>query len=39
MKPKLILLHVTCVLDRANDALVCALATPGKLDHAHNRPA
>ncbi len=35
----LALLHVTCVLGQADDALVSALAQLGKLDHVHIRDA
>jgi hypothetical protein len=38
VKPKLALLHVTCVLGRADDKAVRALAKPGKLDHVQIRP-
>ena len=38
-RAKLALLRVTCVLGRANDALVSAVAAPGKLDHVQFRPA
>ena len=38
-RPTLILLHVTCVLNRADDALVSTVAAPGTLDHRHIRPA
>ena len=39
MRRKLGLLHITCVLGRADDAVVCALAKPGVLDHVQICPA